>query len=158
MLARQWWEHLSKPKITSLPSYRYGLLRTTGAPIKTAPQTESVPNINSAVDMLCKQRADLPWIRGGTMKTKLTISITVIALTILVAIPTELSAQSDVLMLLPTRAVSGTEYIPDTAAAPLSKLLLVTLRAERWESSITYIGLTSLYVMSLFCVLRWRSK
>lgn len=50
------------------------------------------------------------------MKTKLTISITVIALSILVAIPTELSAQSDVLMLLPSRAVSGTEYIPDTAA------------------------------------------
>jgi hypothetical protein len=51
------------------------------------------------------------------MKTKLTISVTVIALAILVAIPTELPAQSELPMLLATWAVSGAEYIPDTAAS-----------------------------------------
>jgi hypothetical protein len=51
------------------------------------------------------------------MKTKLTITIALIALPILVAIPTELSARHE--MLMPVPAVSNTESIPDTDAGTL---------------------------------------
>jgi hypothetical protein len=54
---------------------------------------------------------------GGTMKTKLRITIALIALPTLVAIPTELSARHE--MLMPVPAVSNTETVPDTAAGTL---------------------------------------